>query len=95
MKRAYTIDRHNLNIGIPLLQEWWRWHYYSQPDKPGLNIHQVTFYYLTLEAHISKTINDRNKRISDSESGHLEDYIWLWGRAICKRNIHAHRDAQK
>ncbi len=32
----------------------------------------VTFDYSTLKAHISKTINDRNKWISDSESRHLD-----------------------
>ncbi len=44
---------------------------------------------------ISRTKNDRNKQISDSESRHLEDYICLRGSAIYKSNIHAQRDAQK
>ncbi len=33
---------------------------------------QVTFDYSTLEAHILKTKNDRNKQMSDSESRRLE-----------------------
>ncbi len=86
--------QHSLNIGISLLQEWWRWHYYSHTDYLCLNIHQVTF-ITTLEAHISKTKQDRNKRIADSESRHLDDCMWLRGRPICKSNIHAQRDAPK
>ncbi len=34
----------------------------------ALNLHQATFDYSTLEAYISKTKNDRNKLMSDSES---------------------------
>ncbi len=30
-----------------------------------ISVHKVTFDYLTLKAHISKTRNDRNKQISD------------------------------
>ncbi len=93
IKWAYTTDKHNLIFVIPLLQEWWRWHCYSHPDYLYLNIHQVTFDYSSLEAHILKTKNDRNKRISDSESRHLEDYTRLRGRSTS--NIYAQRDAQK
>ncbi len=35
------------------------------------SVHQVTFDYSTLKAHILKTTNDRNEQISDSESRHL------------------------
>ncbi len=35
-------------------------------------LQEVTFDYSTLKAHISKTTNDRNKQISDSETIHLE-----------------------
>ncbi len=35
------------------------------------------FDYSTLKAHISTTTNARNKRISDSESRHLEGTTWL------------------
>ncbi len=69
---AYTTDRHILIIGISLLQEGWRWHCHSHPTKLCLSAYQVTFDYSTLKAHISKTTNDRNKQISDSESRHLE-----------------------
>ncbi len=69
---AYTTDRQILIIGISLLQEGWRWHCYSQPAKLCLNVYQVTFDYSTLKAHISETTNDRNKRISDSESRHID-----------------------
>ncbi len=95
IKWAYTTDKLNHINWIPLLQEWWRWHWYSHHDYLCLNIHQVTFDYSTLEAHISTTVNDRNKQISDSESRHLEDYILLWGRSICTNNMHVQRDAEK
>ncbi len=65
---AYTTDRHILIIRILLLQDRWRWHCYSHLAKLGLSVYQVTFDYSTLKAHISKSTNDRNKRISDSES---------------------------
>ncbi len=91
---AYTTDRHILIIGISLLQEGWRWHCCSHPAKLCLSAYQVTFDYSTLKTHISKTTNDRNKRISDSESRLIE------GKYITKdssfsNNIHAKRDAQK
>ncbi len=92
---AHTTAKHNLIFGIPLLQEWWRWHCYSIPDYPCLNIHQVTFDYSILEAYISQTKNDRNYQISDSESRHPVEYIWLRIRSICTSNIHVQRDAQK
>ncbi len=66
------ITRHILIIRISLLQEGWKWHCYSHPDKLCLSVYQVTFDYSTLKAHISQTTNDRNKCISDSESKHLE-----------------------
>ncbi len=87
IKWAYTTDKHNVIIGIPLLQEWWRWHCFSHPDYLCLNVDQVTFYYSPLEVHISKTKNDWNKWISDSESRHLDDYTWLSGRSIFRSNI--------
>ncbi len=68
---AYTTDRHILIVGIWLLQEGWRWHCYSYPAKLCLSAYQATFDCSTLKAHISKTTNDRNKQISDSESRHL------------------------
>ncbi len=74
---AYTSDKHYRINGIPLLLEWWKWHCYSHPNYLCLNIHQITFYYSTLKAHISTNKNDRNKQISDIQSRHLEDYIWL------------------
>ncbi len=62
----YTIDRHNLIIGIPLLQEKWRIKmillFTPWQSLPKLNIYQVTFDYKTLEAHISKTKNDSSKQ---------------------------------
>ncbi len=82
-------------IGIPLLQEWWRWHCYSHPDYLSLHIHHVTFYLSTLEAHISNTRHDRNKWISDAESRRLEDYILLSGSSTCTCNTHAQGDAWK
>ncbi len=87
----YTTDKHNLIIGISLLQ----WHCYLYPDFLCLNIQQVTIDYPTLEAHISRTKINRNKWISDSESRHIEGYRWLRGRSICTSNIHAQRDVQK
>ncbi len=54
VKWAYTTDKHSLIFGIPLLQEWWRWHCYSHPDYLCLKIHQVTFDCSTLEGYISK-----------------------------------------
>ncbi len=66
IKGAYTTDKYNLIIGIPLLQDWWRRHCYSHPNYLCINIHQITFDYSTLEAYISKTKNDRNN-MSDSE----------------------------
>ncbi len=41
------------------------------------------FDYSNLEAHISKTTNERNKQISDSESRHLEDITVLKVDSIC------------
>ncbi len=69
---AYTTDRHILIIGISLLQDGWRWHCYSHPTKLCQSAYQVTIDYSTLKDHISNTTNDRNKRISDSESRYLE-----------------------
>ncbi len=92
---AYTTDKHNLIIWIPFLQVWSRWHSNSHPDYLSLNLHQVTFDYSTLEAYISKTKNDRNKQISDSESWHIEGFTWLWWGYNSTNNIHAQRDAQK
>ncbi len=80
---AYTTDRHILINWISVLQEGWRWHCYSQACPSRF---KVTFDYSTLKAHISKTTNDRNKRISDSESRHLE---WLREDSSCTNNIHA------
>ncbi len=57
IKGAFTTDKHNLIIGIPLLQEWRKC--YSHLNYLCLNVHQVTFDYPTLEAYISKTKNDR------------------------------------
>ncbi len=65
------------------------------PCQALLNAEQVTFDYSTLKARISKTTNDRNKRISDSESRHLGDHICLRGSDSYKNNIHVQRDAQK
>ncbi len=84
---AYTTDRHILILEISLLQEGRRWHCHSHTAKLCLSVYQVTFDYSTLKVHISKTRNDRNKQISDSESRHLDDYIWLRGRSICTNNI--------
>ncbi len=95
IKGLFTTEKHNLIIGIPLLQEWLRWHCYSHPNYLCLNLHQVTFDYSTLEAYISKTKNDRNKQISDTESWHLERNIWLRTESKCTNNIHAQRDVQK
>ncbi len=92
IKWAYTTDRYNLIFGIPLLQEWWRWHCYSHPNYICLNIHQTTFDYSTWEAYISKTKNDRNKWISHSESWHLGGYIWWKKGSHCTNNIPAKRD---
>ncbi len=69
---AYITDRHILINRISLLQDGWRWHCYSHPAKLCLSVYEVTFDYSTLKAHISKTTNDRKKRISDSEYRHLE-----------------------
>ncbi len=91
-KGSYTTDKHNLIIGIPLLQKWWRWHCYSHTDYICLNVHQVTFYYSALEAYISKTKKDRNKLISDSESW---PFSWLRKGSHCTNTMHAQRDAQK
>ncbi len=95
IKWAYTTDKHKLIFGISLLQEWWRWLCYSNSSYLCLNIYQVTFYYSTLEAYISKTKNDRNKWIPDSESWHLGGYTRLNKGPTCTNNIHAQRDAQK
>ncbi len=95
IKWAYTTDKHNLIFGIPLLQECWRWHCYSHSNYLWLNMHQATFDYSNLEAYISKTKNDRNKQISDSESWHLGGYSWLKTGSKCTNNIHAQRDVQK
>ncbi len=95
IKWAYTTEKHNLIFGIPLLQEWWRWHCYLHLNYICLNIHQATFDYSNLEANISKTKNDRNKRISDSESWHLGGNIWVKRGSHCTKNIHAQRDVQK
>ncbi len=81
---AYTTDRHILIIGISLLQEGWRWHCYSHSARLCLRVYLVTFDYSTLKAHILKIRNDRNKRISDSASRYLEDYIRLRARSIKK-----------
>ncbi len=56
------------------------YHYYKRDEndidihsaKLCLSVHQVTFDYSTLKAHISKTTNDRNKQISDLKSRYLE-----------------------
>ncbi len=69
---AYTTDRHILIIGISLLQDGWRWRCYSHPTKLSLSVYKVTFDYSTSKDYISETTNDKNKRISDSESRHLE-----------------------
>ncbi len=45
--------------------------------------------------YTSKTKNDRNKWISDSESWHLGGYTWLTKGSNCTNNIHVQRDAQK
>ncbi len=58
------------------------------PAKLCLSSYQGTFDYSTLKAHISKTTNDRNKQISDTESVKLKD-------SSCTNNIHAQREAQK
>ncbi len=52
------------------------------------------FDYSTLKAHISKTTNDRNKWISDSEFRQLVDDICV-GDVLSKGNIHPQKDAQK
>ncbi len=95
IKGAYTTDKHNLIIGIPFLQVGGKWHCYSHPNYLCLNVHQVTFDYSILEAYISKTKNDRNKWISDSESWHLECFTRLWQGYNCTNNIHVQRAAQK
>ncbi len=92
---AYITDRHILIIGISLLQEGWKWHCYSHPAKLCQGVYSVTFDNSILKAYISKTRNDRNKQISDSESRYLKDYIWLRGRSIDTNNIPVQRDAQK
>ncbi len=92
IKGAYTTVKHNLIIGIPLLQYWWRWHCYSHPNYPCLNVHQATFNYSNWEAYISKTKNDGNKQISDSESWHIEHYTSVRKGSNCTNNIHAQRD---
>ncbi len=92
---AYTTDKHNLIIGIPLLQEWWRWHCYSHTNYFCLNIHQVTFDYSNLEAYISKTKNHRNKQFSNFASWHIEGYTWLRRESNFTNNIHVQRDVQK
>ncbi len=90
---AYTTVRHILIIGISLLQEGWRWHCYSHPPKLCHSAYQITVDYSNLKVHISKTTNDRNKQISDSESRHLEGTT-QWDSS-CANNIHVQRDAQK
>ncbi len=95
IKGANKTDKDNLIIGIPLLQEWLRWHCYSHLNYLSLNVHQVTSDYSTLEAYISKTKNIRNKRISNSEFCHLEGCTLLRKGSNYTNNIHAQRDAQK
>ncbi len=73
---------------------WWIWHSYLHPNYLCLNVHQVTFDYSTLEAYISKTKNDTNKRISDSKSWHLVGFIRLRRGYNCRNNIHVQRDAR-
>ncbi len=85
---AYIQLTHIIIIGISLLQEGWRWHCYSHPAKLCLSVYQVTFDYSTLKAHISKTANDKKKRISDIQTSWRKD-------SSCTFNIHAQRDAQK
>ncbi len=53
------------------------------------SVHQVTFDYSTLKAHILKTTNDRNEQISDSESRHLVRHTELRKGSCCPTNIHA------
>ncbi len=50
--------------------------------------------YSTLKAHISKTTNARNKRISDSESRHLEGTKYLRMNSSCTNNTCAKRCAE-
>ncbi len=88
---AYTTDRHILIIGISLLQERWRWLCYSHRAKLCLSVYNVTFDYSTLKAHISKTANDRNKQISDSESKHLDGTTQLRRYSSCTNKIHVER----
>ncbi len=90
---AYTTYRPILIIGISLLQEGWRWHWYSHPAKLYISASQVTLDYSTLKAHISKTTNDRNKQISDSEWRHLAGPHVVRKDSSCTDNIHAQRDA--
>ncbi len=73
IKWAYTTDRQNLIIGIPLFKEGWSCYCYSHPDKLCLNVYHVIFDYSTWDAHISKTINYRHKQISDFKSRDPED----------------------
>ncbi len=91
IKWAYTSDKYNLIFGILLLQEWWIWHCYSHPNYLWLN-KPGHFDYLTLEAYISKTKNDRNKQISDSENWH--DVGYKKGSHFTN-NIHVQKDAKK
>ncbi len=92
---AYTTDRYIRIIRISILQEGWRWHCYSHSAKLCLSAYKVTFEYSTLKAHISKTTNDRNQQISDSESRHLDGTTYLRLDSSCTNNIHGQRDAQK
>ncbi len=84
IKVAHTTVKHNLIIGIPFLQAWWRWHCYSHPNYLCRNIHQVTFDCSTLEVYIANTKN---------VSWHLEGDKWL--RSNCTNSIHVQRDAHK
>ncbi len=60
-KWAYTTDRHNLIIGISLLQEGWRWHCYSHPDKLCLNVFHWQWQTFQGQAHSTKVKNAYNK----------------------------------
>ncbi len=52
---------------------------YSHPDKLCLNVYHVTFDYSNLDAHTSKTKNDKNKQISYFESNYgLGKILYNW-----------------
>ncbi len=90
IKRGYTSDKHNLIVGIPWLQEWWRWHCYSHPNYLCLNLHNAT-----LITQRWKLLSWKLKRIEKKDFTHIGGYTLLMKGSNCTNNIHAPRDVQK